>query len=293
MTTTPHQTRIVRLRFRNLARRPTAAAALRSCPVSRAADNQAKLRRTLVLLQRMYGPRVWKRRGSGLDLLVEAMLAQNTNMANATRGYRMLRRALPTWAAVMEAPVGDVQRQITICGLARMRAKRLQELLAAIKADRGRLSLEFLKDEPTDAAFDYLMSFHGIGPKTAAFTLLFAFGHPVLPVDNGILRVVRRLRLVRAKARDLETERTLSPLIARGRHYPMHVLMFQHAKARCRPKNPKCHECLLREICPYGERRVRHAPPPKEIELKPPGRMRPVILSRFASDGVSKRAEKD
>ncbi|HLL88699.1 MAG TPA: hypothetical protein VK324_05310 [Tepidisphaeraceae bacterium] len=261
--------------------------------MSRTADKRIKLRRTLALLQKMYGPRAWKRRGTGLDLLVEAMLAQNTNMANASRGYRMLRRAFPKWRDAMAAPVGDVQRCITICGLARMRAKRLQELLAAIQADRKRLSIEFLAREPTDAAFDYLLQFHGIGPKTAAFTLLFAFGHPVLPVDNGILRVLRRLRLVRPKARDLEAERVLSPLIGTGKHYPTHVLMFQHAKARCRPKNPKCHDCLLREICPYGQRRVRHAPPAREPELKPPGRMRPVILSRFASAGIAKQGEKD
>ncbi len=258
---------------------------------ARVAEKKLRLRRVLVLLERMYGKRAWKRRGTGLDVLVEALLAQNTNMANARRGYAMLRRRFPTWSAVLAAPVGDVQREIAICGLARMRARRLQDLLGRVRAERGRLSLEFLAREPLAAGFEYLLSFHGIGPKTAAFTLMFAFQQPVLPVDNGVLRVLRRLRLVRPKARDLEAERTLSPLIAPGRHYPIHVLLFHHAKARCRPRNPKCGECALLEICPWGQRVVRHEPPSPE-EVKPPrGTKAVLVLAKYVSAGIAKRGD--
>src|SRR4051794_21132113 len=213
--------------------------------MSRKAEKRRKLLRVLACLRRAYGPVPPPRRGpeAGLDALVEAMLAQNTNWANASRGYRMLRRRFDSWTKVMNAPLADVQREIAVCGLARMRARRLQDLLRRVKAEQGRLSLAFLADEPAAAAFDYLLTFHGVGPKTAAFTLLFGFGHPWLPVDNGILRVVRRLRLVRAKARDLEAERMLSPLAAAGSHHAAHVLLFRHARERCRPKNPKCDGC--------------------------------------------------
>lgn len=231
-------------------------------------------------------------RGAGLDRLIEAMLAQNTNMANASRGYRMLRRRFPTWAKVMNAPQREVQREIAICGLARMRARRLQDLLHRIKAERRSLSLDHLADEPTEQAFEQLQAYHGIGPKTAAFTLLFAFGHPLLPVDNGILRVARRLKLVRAKARDLEAERTLSPLIQKGRHYETHVLLFRHAKEKCRPRNPRCDECALLKLCPHGQRVIRHRPPEKALVL-PLLFKRKKTLSRYISDGVIKHGDED
>jgi endonuclease-3 len=243
----------------------------------------------------MYGrvtpPRTY--RGAGLDHLIEAMLSQNTNGINATRGYRMLRRRFRSWAQVLAAPVHEVQREIAICGLARMRARRLQSLLATIKQQRGSLSIDFLAKESTDAAFDYLMSFHGIGPKTAAFTLLFAFGHPVLPVDNGILRVVRRLRLVRPKARDLEAERTLSPLISTGRHYETHVLLFRHAKQCCRPKNPKCDDCKLLALCPHGQRVIKHRPSSKHDDFTPLLRRRAKRLAGFISAGIGKHESDD
>ena len=254
------------------------------------------LRAILRRLIRMYGqvnaPRSY--RGAGLDNLIEAMLSQNTNGINATRGYRMLRRRFSSWPQVMNAPRHEIQREIAICGLARMRARRLQALLTTIKQQRGALSIDFLANEPTEAAFDYLMSFHGVGPKTAAFTLLFAFGHPVLPVDNGILRVVRRLRLVRGKARDLEAERILSPLIARGSHYTMHVLLFRHAKQRCRPKNPKCDECALLKMCPHGQRVVKHRPKDADEELPVLlRRQRRQRLAKFISAGIRKGEEQD
>jgi endonuclease-3 len=256
---------------------------------------RAKVRRVLRRLEQMYGARAWTKPACGLDVLVEAMLAQNTNMANATSGYRQLRRRFPTWAAVMDAPVEEVQRHIEVCGLARMRARRLQDMLRVIRARRGRPSIEFLRDDEPRAAYEWLTSFYGIGPKTAAFTLLFAFGHPVLPVDNGVLRVLRRTRLVRPKARDAEAESKTSPLIPPGRHYAMHVLLFAHAKQRCRPKNPKCDECRLLELCPHGRRRVRHAPPDKAEALAaaPLRRKRPAPLARFASDGLRRHAADD
>ncbi|MDB5294159.1 MAG: Endonuclease [Phycisphaerales bacterium] len=260
---------------------------------SRVAEKKLKVRRMLVLLTRMYGRRTWTSRGPGLDVLVEAMLAQNTNMANARRGYAMLRRRFSSWTKVMNAQVADVQREITICGLARMRAHRLQDLLRTVKRQRGRLSLDFLADEPPADATAYLTAFHGIGPKTAAVTLLFAFDAAVLPVDNGILRVARRLRLVRPKARDAEAERVLSPLVAEGRHYATHTLMFRHAKERCRPRNPKCHECALLEMCPWGRRVVKHKPPEREgdVESGRRGRRPILLLAKHASAGIAKRAE--
>jgi endonuclease-3 len=148
-----------------------------------------------------------------------------------------------------------------------MRARRLQALLRKIKDGLGALNIDHLADGSVAAGFEYLMGFYGIGPKTAAFTLLFGFAHAVLPVDNGVLRVVRRLKLVRAKARDLEAERTLSPLIGKGKHHATHVLLFRHAKERCRPKNPKCGECELLKVCPYGQRRVRHRPADVNVGL--------------------------
>src|SRR4051812_8150946 len=127
--------------------------------MSRMEEKRLKLGRVLKGLVRMYGAvaPLKRSRGAGLDTLVEAMLAQNTNMVNATRGYRMLRRRFDSWAAVLAAPVGDVQREIAVCGLARMRARRLQALLGRILEQRGSLGIDFLGKRSVEEAFEWLM----------------------------------------------------------------------------------------------------------------------------------------
>jgi endonuclease-3 len=218
-----------------------------------------------------------------LGMLVRAILSQNTNRANSSRGYAMLRREFPTWTKVMNAPVEKVQRQIAICGLANTRAGRIQELLRRIKAERGRLSLDFLAHEPAPAAKAYLLSFRGIGPKTANVTLCFAFGQPVLPVDRGVLRVLRRLRIVGPRTGDIAASDRLSPLIPAGKHYPLHVLMYDHAKELCKAKNPKCADCPLLGTCTYGQRRVKHHPNGEDgRNIKVPK----WFLSRVISSGI-------
>src|SRR5687768_7010375 len=103
--------------------------------MTRRIAKQIKLRDVLRGLRRMYGRREWTPEGTGLDNLVEAMLAQNTNIVNAERGFRQLRRAFRSWNKVQAAPVHEVQRCIAVCGLARMRARRLQALLARIRQE--------------------------------------------------------------------------------------------------------------------------------------------------------------
>ena len=247
---------------------------------SRPTPAKAKLAASVLRrLEGEYGRREWTPRGRPLDVFVSVILSQNTSWINAREGFRRLKRDLPTWERALAAPVEEVQRSIAVCGLGRMRAGRLQALLRRIKAERGRLTLAFVGRMEVDEAAAYLSSFHGVGPKTVACTLLFAFGMPIFPVDNGILRVIRRLGLVRAKAKDVEAsgivERATTPLM----RYPLHVLTYRHAKDFCRPKNPHCDDCPLLDLCPTGRRRVKHAPPPEP----PP---RPKRLSRSISAGL-------
>ena len=258
-----------------------------------------RLQKILALLEQAHGPRPATVRGRCIDVLIAAMLAQNTNMANARSGYRQLRRAFSSWTQVMEAPVHEVQRCIAVCGLARMRARRMQALLRTIKERHGKPDLQFVRDQTPDAALEYLMSYYGIGPKTAACTLLFAFNMPVFPVDKGIHRMSRRLKLARAKAPEAEASRTIAAALVPTAaspcpHYPLHVLMFNHAKTYCRPRNPKCRQCPLVTLCPYGKLRLRHRRK-KDLETPPPKPRgpRPIILSSRPSAGLVKHGDGD
>src|SRR5215213_6474148 len=155
-------------------------------------------RRILNLLRAAYGPRPWKCWGDGVSVLVDTILSQNTSVANSDAGYRQLRRRFRSWKQVADAPVEEVERHIRVSGLSRQKAPRIQAILRQIRDERGKIDLQHLADLDDDAALEYLLSFNGVGPKTAHCTLLFAFGKSLFPVDTHIHRIARRLELIGA-----------------------------------------------------------------------------------------------
>ena len=212
--------------------------------------------RVLGLLERAYGPHPWKRWGRGVDMLVETVLSQNTSAANSVAGFRHLRREFRSWNRVADAPVQQVERCIRISGLSNVKAPRIRRILRQIRAEQGKIDLEFLRRWPPQKAFDYLLNFDGVGPKTANCVLLFSFGMPVFPVDTHIHRIAIRLGIIPPRSSADDAHDLLLPMIAPEHRYPLHVLLIAHGRRICRARTPLCDECCLRVVCPTG--RIRH-----------------------------------
>ena len=111
---------------------------------------------------------------------------------------------------------------------------------------------------PTQKAYQYLLGFEGVGPKTAACVLLFAFGKPVFPVDTHILRIAVRLGVLRAGTRAEQAQDILTPLIRPAHRLGMHLLLITHGRRTCRALGPHCDFCRLLDLCPTGKRRLLH-----------------------------------
>ena len=221
------------------------------------------MKRLLAALRRAYGPRPPQCWGDGVSMLVDTILSQNTSAANSDAGFRQLRRRFPSWNQVADAPVGEVERHIRVSGLSNQKAPRIQAILRTIRAQRGRIDLQFLADLPDGEAYAYLRSFPGVGPKTAACTLLFAFNKALFPVDTHIHRIARRLGLVGPKATAERAHDELTPRIAPPDRYETHVLLIEHGRKTCRAINPRCDDCVLLERCPFGRQRVKAGEPPR------------------------------
>jgi endonuclease-3 len=100
-------------------------------------------------------------------------------------------------------------------------------------------------------AWDYLMEFEGVGPKTASCVFLFSFGRRTMPVDTHVHRVSARLGLIpdgysAEDAHDWYRELALPVDI-----YQFHINLIQHGRTICRPQRPKCEKCTLRRLCLY------------------------------------------
>jgi endonuclease III len=219
------------------------------------ASARERLKKALTSLRACHGRRPWRRWGRGVDVLVGTILSQNTSDANSSAGYRQLRRELPTWDRVADAPAAAVERCIRVSGLSRIKAPRIQEILRQIRRSRGSISLEFLRRYEPAEAREYLLRFKGVGAKTASCVLLFSFHMPIFPVDTHIERIAKRLHLAAARATAEDVQEILTPLIDPADRYEMHVLLITHGMQTCRARNPRCQWCDLARLCPAAANR--------------------------------------
>ena len=221
------------------------------------AEARRKLKRVLGLLAKDFGPRQRGSSGSAVGELVGTILSQNTTGTNAGAGFRRLWRRFRSWPAVANAPVGEIERCIRVCGLSRVKAPRIKGILQQIRnrpEAGGRVGLEFLRDWPDRKAYDWLLAFDGVGPKTAACVLMFAFGKKLFPVDTHIHRIAIRLGVIPPGTSAEVAQGLLTRWIAPKDRYAMHVLLIAHGRAVCRARNPRCGSCSLLRLCPYGRR---------------------------------------
>ncbi|MHC4981610.1 MAG: endonuclease III domain-containing protein [Planctomycetota bacterium] len=220
---------------------------------TRRKESRRKASRILRLLEVTYGPRKWRPGRSPVDVLVGTILSQSTNSANSSAGFKNLKKRFGSWEAVAEAPVGSIASCIRVGGLARQKAPRIRKILRRIRSDRGRVSLQFLRKLPAEQAYEYLIQFDGVGPKTALCVLMFSFGMAVFPVDTHIYRLARRLGLLDEETPASKAHEVLAPMIAPADRYAMHLLLIAHGRAVCKARAPGCGDCCLLGLCPHGK----------------------------------------
>ncbi|MBN2147156.1 MAG: endonuclease III [Anaerolineales bacterium] len=202
-----------------------------------------------------YGSPEWREPLPAVDELVSTILSQNTNDNNRDRAFAGLRRALPTWEMVRDAPTDAVIEAIRPAGLANQKGPRIQETLRLITAQRGSLDLSFLADLPVPEARQWLMQFKGVGPKTAAIVLLFSLGMPAFPVDTHIYRVSGRIGLRPEKMSVEDAHSHLEGLFPKDAYGPAHLNLIRLGREVCQARKANCPACPIIHLCDYGNKR--------------------------------------
>ena len=175
------------------------------------------------------------------------MLSQNTSDTNRDVAYERLRERFPTWEEVRDAPLEELIEAIRPGGLANTKAPRIQEILRDLGDPPD---LDWIAEAPREEAIDFLVSLPGVGRKTAACVLIFAFGRPEIPVDTHVYRVGGRLGLFRPRASFAEAHDEMLRVVDPADAYELHINLIRHGRAICRPR-PRCEACALRRMCPY------------------------------------------
>lgn len=212
-----------------------------------------RVRRIQDRLREMYGRPVNLPHRKPIDELVRTILSQATSDLNRDRAFDSLTSTFPDWKAVRDAPEEKVEAAIRPGGLSRQKAPRIQAVLREIGEP---MDLEWLRTADREEAVSFLTSLPGVGRKTAACVLVFTWDLPEIPVDVHVYRVGGRLGLFRSNASFEEAHDDLLALVDPGDSYEFHMNLIRHGRTLCRPK-PRCGECALRPMCPYGRTRWR------------------------------------
>lgn len=204
-----------------------------------------------------YGEPAWRQHLPPVDELVSTILSQSTSDTNRDKGFYALKARYPDWESVMNAPEAEVIATIRPAGLANQKGPRIQKALRYVMDDQGEISLDFLEDLSLDEAKSWLTAIKGIGPKTAAIILLFAFNRPAFPVDTHVHRLTRRLGLIGPKVSAEKAHPILENIGDPDTFYPFHLNIIRHGREVCIARKPKCEICPLQAYCDYYEANQR------------------------------------
>jgi endonuclease-3 len=236
---------------------PTAASAGRVRARRAAAawrpPSRARVVRVRERLRAVYGTPLMRPHGHPIAELVLTVLSQSTNDRNRDVAFLRLRERFPTWELVRDAPLREVEEAIRPGGISKVKSARIQAILRAISAESGESeepSLDWLGEVALAEARARLVALPGVGRKTAACVLLFAYGLRDVPVDTHVSRVGTRLALLRPGAPFEELHDQMLALTPAGEELELHVNLLRHGRRTCHARSPDCAQCALARMCP-------------------------------------------
>ncbi len=196
-----------------------------------------------------YGPQHWWPGDTPFEVMVGAVLTQNTAWTNVEKAIANLQAHRALDPEVIVATSGDeLADWLRPSGYFNVKAGRLQNLCHWYLATGGH---EVLSQMDTAELRQALLSVNGIGPETADDMLLYAFERPVFVIDAYTRRLFARLGLFKGSEayEDMRAgvEGSLGPDV--GLFNEFHALIVRHAKDICRVR-PHCAGCLLSARCP-------------------------------------------
>lgn len=199
-----------------------------------------------------FGPQDWWPGESRWEVMVGAILTQNTSWRNVEMALANLKRDGRLGPASMRRT-----RQATLARLVRpsgyyhLKAKKLNALVEFLYERYGGNPAR-LAGADTAALRAELLQVYGIGPETADSILLYAAGHPVFVIDAYTRRICARLGLAGEDASYEELQRLfMDHLPGRASLFnEYHALLVALGKTICTKRAPRCEECPLADLCP-------------------------------------------
>ena len=217
------------------------------------------------ILSDALGPMHWWPAQTPFEVIIGAILTQNTAWSNVERALDNLRRVrLMTPRAIHRVSIAQLERHLRPSGYFRQKARRLKLFVRFLRSHYGG-SLARMFRTPTAELRDQLLGIYGIGRETADSILLYAGNHPIFVVDAYTQRIIERHALL-SNAFDYESARNFFEVgLPRqaALYNEFHALIVSVGKNWCHKRVPRCEECPLASLLPPNA----HLPRPPLMQL--------------------------
>ncbi len=195
---------------------------------------------------------------SVLDALVRTILSQNTSDKNSTRAKLSMDKVYggsDKWDAIVAGGEAKLQDAIKSGGLSVVKSKVIISILQQAKEKYGEYSLDHLHNASTEDAMTEMLSFQGVGPKTASCVLLFCLQREDFAVDTHVHRITGLLGWRPKNASREETYSHLNVKIPDEDKYGLHILLVGHGKKcdECKAGGKNSGKCELRKAFRKGK----------------------------------------
>ncbi len=197
-----------------------------------------------------FGPQHWWPGDTPFEVIVGAILTQNTSWKNVSVSIQNLKRnRVLSPRKLYNLPLAKLGLLIKSSGYYNLKAKRLKNFLKILFSEyNGNLNKMLNQEERT--LREFLLNISGIGPETADSIVLYAAGKLSFVVDAYTRRIFSRHKLIKEDMSYDEIkeffERNLSPDV--GLYNEYHALIVKLGKDFCLKKNPKCSLCPINGI---------------------------------------------
>jgi len=229
-----------------------------------------ELRRYFRVLLRHFGPQRWWPAKTRLEVILGAILTQNTSWRNAELALGRLRQSgLHRLDRLRQVSQVELAKHIRAAGFFRQKARTIRNFTAWLDCQCGGV-LSKLFALPAREARRELLTISGLGPETVDAILLYAGRHPFFVADAYTRRVLERHGLLPTGASYSDAQKLLQRHLPRDHvlYNEFHALLVEVGKRFCRRESPKCEVCPLQPFLPgvlaHRQRRNRGPASPTE-----------------------------
>jgi len=182
-----------------------------------------------------------------IEQAVFTVLSQNTTDKQAEKCLSNLKKlTFGRLERIPSMPEGEILKAIKPCGLFNQKYEAIVSLLSnwsSLEKELGRL--------PAKEGISLLKTFPYVGSKTARVILTFGFNKNAFPIDTHCRRVLKRLGIFPKSWSSEKTSEFMEENFSSDFNRKLHYDLVRVGRKYCKPKNPNCGNCPLRNFCIY------------------------------------------